>query len=81
LKPSNDHLVVTLEANSVTSSLNRKCSEVLHKRLVSVTGLIHWKHMNCHLDVHGSCNQFKKPKVCVYIYMEISYPGAIVMST
>jgi hypothetical protein len=24
--------------------------------------------MNCHLDVHGSCNQFKKPKVCVYIH-------------
>jgi hypothetical protein len=24
--------------------------------------------VNCHLDVHGSCNLFKKQKVCVYIH-------------
>jgi len=36
-KPSNDRPAVTSAANSVTSSLNRKCSEVLDKHLVSVT--------------------------------------------
>jgi hypothetical protein len=43
-KPSNDRPAVTSAANSVTSSLNRKCSEVLDKHLVSVTFATKKKH-------------------------------------
>jgi hypothetical protein len=43
-KPSNDRPAVTSAANSVTSSLNRKCSEVLDKHLVSVTVTTKKKH-------------------------------------